>query len=45
MAKAKNSCCKGGVCPACECCICLCTNELRRSLTPESRRLLLQALA
>ena len=44
MAKRKN-CCAGGVCPACDCCVCICTKDLRKVLTPEALRLLKKALA
>jgi len=44
MAKRKP-CCSGGVCPACDCCICVCTKELKKVLSPEARKLLLKELA
>jgi len=44
MAK-KEPCCKGGVCPSCDCCICICTKELKKVLSPEARKLLLKELA
>jgi len=40
MAKRKN-CCANGVCPSCDCCICICTKRLK----PEARKLLKEALA
>jgi len=46
MAKTKRkNCCAGGVCPACDCCVCICTKDLRKVLTPEALRLLKKALA
>ncbi len=43
MAKRKV-CCSGGACPSCDCCICICTEDLRKALTPEARELLLKSL-
>ncbi|MEK6983334.1 MAG: hypothetical protein AABX33_02075 [Nanoarchaeota archaeon] len=43
MAK-KEPCCKGRVCPSCDCCICICTKDLKRTLAPEARKLLIEAL-
>lgn len=40
----REPCCKGGVCPACDCCICVCTKDLRNALTPKARVLLKSAL-
>jgi len=36
--------CKNGVCPTSPCCICICTKELVKSLTPEAKELLSKAL-
>ncbi|MEK6808884.1 MAG: hypothetical protein AABY14_04310 [Nanoarchaeota archaeon] len=44
MAK-KQPCCKGGICPSCDCCICICIEDLKKSLTPEARKLLIKALS
>ncbi len=41
----QNKCCSGGVCPECECCICICTKELKKVLSSEARKLLLKELA
>jgi len=43
MAK-REPCCKGGICPSCDCCICICTEDLKKALTPEARKLLIEAL-
>ena len=40
----KEQCCKGGVCPCCDCCICICTKDLVKTLTPEAKKLLIDAL-
>jgi len=40
----KEACCKGGVCPCCDCCICICTNDLAKNLTPEAKKLLAETL-
>lgn len=40
----KEPCCSGGVCSACDCCICICTKDLKKNLTPEAKELLLNVL-
>jgi hypothetical protein len=44
MAKRKM-CCSGGVSTVCDCCICICTKELKKVLSPKARKLLLRALS
>ncbi len=44
MAK-RSPCCSGGVCPSCDCCICICAEDLKKALSPEARKLLIKALS
>ena len=41
----KEPCCNFGKCPCCPCCICICTKELKKTLSPEARKLLIQELS
>ncbi len=40
----KKPCYSGGICPVCDCCICISTKELKH-LSPQARKLLLKALS
>ncbi len=41
----KESCCNFGKCPYCECCICICTKELKNLLSPKVQELLIKELS
>ncbi len=40
----REKCCKSGVCPSCSCCICICIKDLKKTLTPEARKMLIKEL-
>ncbi|MEK6928844.1 MAG: hypothetical protein AABW65_02735 [Nanoarchaeota archaeon] len=41
----RKPCCNFGKCLCCECCICICTKELKKFLSPEARKLLIKELS
>ncbi len=43
--KRREPCCDMGTCPSCSCCICICTKELKKILSPEARELLIKELS
>lgn len=41
----REPCCNMGKCPSCPCCICICTRDLKNSLSGEAREVLLRELS
>ncbi len=40
----KEKCCKGSICPSCSCCICICIEDLKKILSPEAKKMLINEL-
>ncbi len=42
--KKKENCCKGNICPSCDCCICICMKDLKKTLNTKEKEGLIKEL-